>query len=197
MGEDDIYDYTNLLTIAPLSEEDIEQEFLLRKFLEKPVSKSILRRKASRERELLFPSEYWEEGVPIFPLQPQAIVHEETYHRLVLWASSESDTVFALIVDFLQSPSEENLHKTIGLLELEGVPLYPLGDDEQVKEIPFSKLLLSVLDTPRTKEELYEFGRRQLVTKRPEATVRQLLRRFLRSGFIIEDPKDVYSRAYS
>ena len=99
--------------------------------------------------------------------------------RLIDWAFEQSPEIEGLIFGFLEEPTNQGLTELLFDLECRGVPIYQISF---TPELSVTDLILRSL--PATKDELYELVQREHTTRRPAATVRQILRRLQKSGII-------------
>lgn len=180
------------LLIPAVLEEDINQEAELLRLSGKTPSKKLLRLKASVFREVLFADQLPGSATPLFEgvlIPPQGVIEQ-----IVEWAVIQSEEVQSMIYRFLEEPSEEGLAEILSELRLQGVLLPPMDSKPPGKPMPFSQLLLYLLDKngPMTLDQIYTLAREHMLSRRPEAAVRQLLRRYISEGKVEKVNDDLY-----
>lgn len=162
-------------------EEDLQQEAALLRLEGIKPSMTLLRKKAKIYTEYLFSGDV-PLATPLFrsPTPPLDVIE-----ALILWASQQDPEVNRLIINFLDDPGEEVLNQTLKELSRRG--LLAKSTMPTTCEMSLSKLIFEFLETPREIEEIYEFVRSiGHVSKRPEAAVRQILRRFVQKGDVVK-----------
>jgi hypothetical protein len=163
-----------------VSKEDIDQEVALLKLEGKHnVSRAIIYKRLSRSEAIfdevpMGASLLWQQS----PL-PDPVVTE----TLVDWAMHQTEKIAHVIFNFLESPTEDQVDEVIAQLRELGVTLEVAKPT--LKEIPLTQIVLDALGSrPHTREELYELARSIQPSNRPEAAIRQMLRRLSRNGVI-------------
>lgn len=190
---------------SDIEKEDVEQEYaiLAWKFRgtdKVPSRKLIYWRMKSKAREYL----YWDE-VPvgssyINPVDEELTPSVEVIEALVAWASKQELRIRDKVLEFLDNPSDSDLHHLLTLLRQAGLlaaDFSPQGEPKAPRSIGSRKgtlvqLVLKALELPTTKADLYNMARQLVHSRRPEAALRQTLRRLLEEKLIIETDTDVY-----
>ena len=153
-----------ILQLPQVDREDVEQEAALLRLQGITPNKAILAKRL-QPHELTFSGDL-EEALPL--ISPRIIPSTDTIEAIVDWALTQSSSVQSTIWDFFQDP-EDRIDATLKALHLQETYIN--------KKIPMTKLLLQAL--PCTKEALVEVVvQASPNTKRPEASVRQFLRRY-------------------
>lgn len=185
-----------VILIRPAVEkEDIDQEIELLKLEGKVPSRAVLYKKFSRYEGVLFDSI----GSPDLSGQPPWASAQysslETINRIVDWSLVQSDMVQSLVLEFLDSEIE--VDEVITILVKEGVITKP----KKYPKLPTITLTDEILALFSERREihiydLYEMAREfNSSSKRPEAAVRQIIRRLVRSGVITKEGAYVYCLA--
>lgn len=165
-----------IVQMSPVLREDVNQEAELLKLQGITPNRRILALRM-QQRELTF-SGPLEDARPIPQLGPSQPT-EDVLEALVDWTLEQISEVQAQMFEFLENP-DDLFDETISLLR--GFELIT-GSQKPPKELAFADILRSNL--PATRQELYRMGRELLpTTRRPEATVRQWIRRMLRDDSI-------------
>jgi len=165
---------TSNLDLTPVDPQDVEQEAeLLRLQGINPHKGIIWKRLAHKEAiydeipsgaSLLWSDEPY----------PDPLVTEE----LVKWAMGQSEAISEVIFNFLESPSDEGVDEVTQQLKSLGVDLF---SREVKKEKSLTQIILELLEKKAySLVELYEIGRALQPSNRPEAAVRQIMRRLTR-----------------
>lgn len=184
------HDDTELL-VPPIYQEDLQQEAALLKLMGKEPSMAILLKKHQTFQEYLF-DQPAENAIPLS--WGRVIPPEETLEQLILWAMDQSEKVQQLVFQLLEHPNEKTLKFVMKKLTLEGVILH---EAEPVKELSFTQMVLNLLEKdPRSLEDLYEFARNTITSRRPEAAVRQIIRRLIKENQL-EEVNGLYRRTNS
>lgn len=103
--------------------------------------------------------------------------------KLVDWSLEQSDRIRSVMLDFLDEPSEESLVSTLAILMDEGIIQSAIPP--KAEKASFADAIVRLLTTDRriySSQELYAWARGIHSAKRPEATVRQALRRLISLG---------------
>lgn len=103
---------------------------------------------------------------------------EAVIDKLVAWTTQQSATVQLAVQEYLEDPRDEALNQILLLIN-QAVP-----EKEADSKPNFAQLVIRAL--PATKDQLIQMAFREHLAKRPEATVRQVLRRLSRAGQIVE-----------
>jgi hypothetical protein len=133
------------------------------------------------------------------PLGSSSLWEEPGYdysvtERLVEWALTQSLEIADRIFEFLEEPLEEELPKVLKFLSNSGIPIYKA----EKTSMSSAQILLKALEVrPLLPEELTQIVRGLNPSKRPEALVRQFIRRYQKSGIIKVDEGIVYLEVYS
>lgn len=175
------------LSDPAITAEDIEQEHFIRQFLGQKSSKAVLRLKHTTKTNIqLFnslpdwvePTEPWEKHQ----------VDLEVVGKLIDWAHKQSNTVQAIIWDFLDQPTNDSLSSTLSRL----IEAKVLTKEQAVTGLTtesartMTDLIRDRL--PATKEELITHVQRMGNKRRPAMTVRQFIRVDLKREKIRVDP---------
>lgn len=162
--------------------DDINQEAAIREWLGLPTSKAILRLK-------LQPTE------PVFPSLPEGgeyhipgerLINFRAMEQLVDWALDQAAEIQVIIWKFLAAP-EVSLEDT--LLELKALGVI---ESTKVKGMKGNLTDLVRRSIPASKEELLELLQRESPsTRRPAATLRQILRRLTAKGEVVVTADDM------
>lgn len=184
----------DLIIPVEVDPQDINQEIELLKLegIKNP-SRSLIERRMKNHQPLLFGITTESFINEPLPWQTRSITSLEDTSALTEWALSKSDRIQDLILNFLEEPKEDEVDQIISQLEKEGIEIHR---SISIKEIPLWKQLLDQIQDRGfcTISELYEYGRSYITfSKRPEAAVRQAIRRLLKAGLIIKEEQDVYS----
>lgn len=182
--------------VPEVSAEDVEQEYqlLMLEYQNNPLrgtetpSRDIIRKRLQGRMS--------ESLVGEVPIHAQAIDMgggDETQRRveasikLVEWSFSQEKEAQNIIIAFLEDPSEHMLTITINRL-------VRLGYIDTVTYTPEAPASLADLLRRQLEQngimafaDLYEIARNQHVSKRPNAAVRQTLRRFESQGLLVRD----------
>lgn len=176
------------LTVPPLYRDDILQEAELLKLEGKTPSLRLLRKRAEAYEALLF-ADYLPSGATEIIWEGPQLPDFEVVEAIVNWAMEQAEATREKVLTFLEDPTEEGL-KTL-------LPQIQLQAPQKIKGGSLAQAILRLLSTrPHTKQELYEYARSEHQAKRPEATIRQLVRRLTREGKIQEVSHDTYSATH-
>jgi hypothetical protein len=171
-----------------LDPEDVKQEAALLRLQGKNPKLSLLRKRMDHQEgtfdEVPFgASSLWED-----PGYDQSVTD-----RLVEWALSQSLDIADRIFEFLEAPSDEDLPPLFKYLVRSGITLYQPKSSTQSS----AQILLSALRVrPHDPDELVQIIRSLYPSKRPEALVRQFLRRYQKSGILRVVEDKVYLEVY-
>lgn len=99
----------------------------------------------------------------------------EVTEQLVHWALQQSEEIAAVVFDFLDNPSDEAVDVTTKQLASLGIDVYKA---KKRKPKALTQIILELLERKSYEvEELNEVARSLQPSSRPEAAVRQILRR--------------------
>lgn len=192
------YDFQILKPSLP--QDDINQEIELLKLegIQNPSRDVIRKQHESQARSFLVDDfNYHPSSIPLFSEQEHSASGRlDAIERLVEWAAKQSDEIQQALYAFLEDPTPGNyriifrlLQKT-GLLHNQSASLAPRKE----KKLTMAEMIRRALRLQeRSKDELYQLARQNLITKRPEATVRQTLRRMLKANEILETIPDTFT----
>jgi hypothetical protein len=157
--------------LPAMSEEDRRQDFALAK-LERGIDKHRPPASAVFGRELAYGL-----GAPDFalPLFSEPAYNPEAMDKLLNWMFEQEDQIQAAVIAYLEDPSDRRLKAVLKIIDVAAETVYP-------KPMTLIQLILRIL--PAKKEELYRVARDQHNAKRPEAAIRQILRRLTLEGRI-------------
>lgn len=186
-------DQSQELLMTEVPEDDILQELELLKLQGIP--------KASRyivERKLKYQNrEYFFDDHSLLNIEGPAFApptfSAEVYDRLVDWALSQSPEIARLILEFLDEPSEEYLKQVLKILKKS--ELLAIDYETPSQSITLTQKILDFIEEQAVIviEDLYEMARIFLYdSRRPEAAVRQVIRRLTTQGQIEQIEKGVY-----
>ena len=111
----------------------------------------------------------------------------EAASRIIEWSFSQPEEAQNIVIAFLEEPTEHMLTITINRLVSKGY-IDPVTYTPEPSG-SLAELLKRQIEQAGTMsfEELYELARIQHVSKRPNAAVRQTLRRFEKQGLIVRN----------
>lgn len=176
-----------MTNLPRVQSEDIEQEAALLILQGKTPSRTLIYKRLSRGDAIF--DEIPQGSTLLFSDNP--VPDENVTRQLVEWALEQEERTQQLIFDFLDDPSDEALPGLLSQLDKQGVQLY---SREIKREKSLTQVILDeITKAPRTIEELYELGRQVHVSRRPEAAVRQVLRR-LTEQRILSLEKGLYTK---
>ena len=178
-----------ILVTPTIYKEDLDQEVELLKLLGKTPNRSIIIKKMLRYEAYLtdFQSPVaWDTT----PWSQSSDVSLESIQQITEWALTQSDQITVLIFEFLDGTVE--LSTVLKTLKASGLVSRIAKEYYYESRVTLTDQMLDRLQSPATIEELYSLARNFLDSKRPEAAVRQILRRFISKG-IIEKVDNVYS----
>ena len=181
----------NELTFGEIDPRDLDQESELLKLLGKQAHRGLLLRKAEREsNHLLFGDEVPDLAEPMGWTQ-SPIPDLEQLQEIVDWAINQGEEIAQRVFTFLDDPDPASLKALLAHLKEQGV----LTEEKTPSENTPNSLAALVLRSAGsqkgdkvgvTKEELYQLARDMHIARRPEAAIRQLLRRLLKEGKLKE-----------
>jgi hypothetical protein len=173
-----LYDEPFILQARVVDKEDVEQEAHLLRLQGIEPNRRIIRMKLSQGE----PTFSGDPGALATPIATTRIPPTVVIEMLLSWALQHRDELVTFqVLDFLDEPDEVKLDLLVRQLK---------GEKEKpVKERSLSEALYAfILQSPgRNIEDIYEFARTIHQSKRPEAAVRQFLRRAVREGRVIKD----------
>lgn len=113
----------------------------------------------------------------------------EAAAQLVEWSFSQPEEAQNIIIAFLEDPTEHMLTITINRLVKKGYIEQPEEPSDDRPTASLADLLRRQIEQAGTitLQELYELARVQHVSKRPNAAVRQTVRRFERQKLVTRD----------
>lgn len=166
----------------PITREDDEQEALLAKLENRAYRGGYRFAYSRRPREYgygLLPSDAWH--MPFAPEAPDPA----TVERLIGWVMSQERHVAVRVMDYLDDPSSESLERIKEVVDV--------GMTMEIKHNRPATLTDLILRTlPASMPELYNLARREHVSKRPEAAVRQIIRNLVKRGTIEMDSEETF-----
>lgn len=116
------------------------------------------------------------------------IPNPRVIEQIVTWSLEQSDLIRKAIFEFLEEPTDDNLSNTLTFLIDQGI-IEAVATGEKPKKVGFIDALVRLMKTerrPYTSGELYAWARTIHSAKRPEATVRQALRRLISDGKVVK-----------
>lgn len=187
-----------LLLTPVVTKEDLDQEMELLRLQGKNPSRSIVYKKLSRYESLLFDSIGTPDipGAEPIPWEGEPTPTLEIMTQLISWAIQQSIQIQNVVLSFLEGRSDESetVEKLIslGIISRQNKRLLRSGGEFTLSltDIILKKLEESVQVNIK---DLYRSAREFTVSKRPEAAVRQIMRRFIRLGIVTRISEDVYS----
>jgi len=171
-----------LYALPPVSLDDVRQERALAALEGKVVHRSRFAYQR-RDREYgygLTPQDDWQS--PFAPPAPDPAVVES----LITWVMSQERHVAVRVMDYLDSPSPELLERVKEVIDV-GMTL---ETHRQVREVTLTDLICRAL--PANMTTLYELARREHMSRRPEAAVRQIIRNLRKRGAIDMDSEEMW-----
>lgn len=171
-----------------LDPDDVNQEAALLRLQGKNPRLSLLRKRMSHEEDTF-------DEVPFgsAPLWEDPGYDQSVTDQLVEWALSQSLDIADRIFEFLEQPSDEDLPPLFKYLVRSGITLHQPKSSAQSS----AQILLSALRVrPHDPGELAQIIRSLYPSKRPEALVRQFLRRYQKSGILRVEEDKVYMEVY-
>jgi len=193
------------LIVPTVHSSDVEQErFLIHLTTGKPlheISKQIIvRRLRGQERSLLSNFESEMSYSPLWQESNFTGAQLETIEQILIWVSDKPQEIQDQVNEFLEDPNLTNLSETISLLE--DYHLIPKQSRRRKSPIPGRRrpptsltqlIIRALISGPREIEDLYQMARNNSNARRPEAAVRQTLRRLKGKNIIAESEQGVYS----
>lgn len=163
---------------ASVEREDINQEAELLRLSGITPNKRIIRaRLAGQSRELLC-NFAPEEATPLGYLTQRPIPPTEVFEQLIDWTLAQTEDIQAALFNFFEDP-EENIDQTLQFLQ--DAAIIDRISLDTPKTTSLAEIMRAAL--PATKESLSTLIRQvSPTTERPEATVRQFLRRGTQHG---------------
>lgn len=164
-----------------MDNEDLQQEAQLLRLQGITPNLSLLRKRMAHEMDTFDELPFG--AAPIFD---EPGYDYSVTEQLVTWALEQSIEISDRVLEFLEDPSEEELPDLLSYLKDSGVKIHKVKKNTQSA----SQVLLRALKVrPHDPGELVEIIRSINPSRRPEALVRQFLRRYQKLGYIdvIED----------
>ena len=183
MGHDYSDQSEDFILLTPrVEEDDVRQEAELLRLEGKEPSKKIIRRRLlSRNRVLSF-YRLFSPAPPPWARSPA--VNTETLYQLVTWAMEQTRPIQEVIWTFLETP-DDLLTTTVEELQRLGVIQPPESSSSKRGGHSSSLAQLILRSLPATLEDLTKLVQTESPeTRRPAATVRQVVRRYQRKGEI-------------
>lgn len=162
------------------SSEDLEQEILIAKWEGRVKYRPPYTAKFGRE--LGYGQRAPDNASPFFPPHEY---NPEAVETLLEWMFDQSDQIQVAVLAYLSDPSERRFKTVLRLIDRATEEVRPRQSNTLVD------LVVRVL--PATLEDLYKMARREHQAKRPEAAVRQLLRRLTAEGRIVKKGELYYA----
>lgn len=191
------------LLLPEVDLEDLKQESELLKLQGKQVRLEILRRRASRHEALLFSTWVPSTARALFSgtdsRSPEEILYppEPPYiERIIQWTQGLSEDFQKRITEFLENPDEEQLQSLLNELSSLGL-LISLQEEEESPSTLASWILRTLAKAGHEGillTSLYEAARTIHLSRRPEAAVRQWLRRNRELVEVRENPQKIVLR---
>lgn len=185
------YDNPFVLQATVVENADVEQEVALLELQGFKVSRHIVRlRLAQENRGLVFQGDpgSMAEPIAVNRMAPRAVVEQ-----LIEWATEQDHDLARQVLDFIAEPDEELLNAIV--LRLKRAKLVSTDQPTDRPAGTLSAVLTTYIrQKPRTKEELYDYARTLHQAERPEAAVRQFLRRAVRTN-VLKLENELYSIA--
>lgn len=177
MSEESLYKLPPTMT-----REDALQEHALAK-LENRRSRGYLRAVASKQpREYgygLLPQDDWQN--PFAPEAPDPSVVQ----TLIEWVMSQERHVAVRVMDYLDNPGPDTLEAIREVVDIKVAV-------DAARTTPMTLTDLIIKNLPCDVPTMYDLARREHLSKRPEAAVRQIIRNLTRRGIIAGDSEGVY-----
>lgn len=169
-----------LYALPPLSLEDIRQERALAELEgRKPQRSRFAYQRRDREYGYgLLPQDDWQS--PFAPPAPDPA----TVEALIDWVMSQERHVAVRVMDYLDDPRPELLNRVKEVIDV-GMTL---ETHQQVKDVTLTDLICRAL--PANMATLYDLARREHMSRRPEAAVRQIIRNLRKRGVIDIDSEE-------
>lgn len=158
------------------SDEDRQQLREVDKLEGKTLSRS---RKVDEIKELSYGLVPVEDAIPLWTGE---VPDPEVIEKLSEWLLAQSEIISHAVLDYLDEPNEDQLHKVLRII---GKTFKPVN-----KEITLTELITRAL--PTTLEKLYVMARREHRSKRPEAAVRTILRGLEKRREVYKDEQGRY-----
>lgn len=161
--------------------DDLKQEAALLRLQGKTPNMGLLKKRMAHEMDTF----------DEMPMGASLIFDEPEYdfsvtEQLVSWALDQSLEIADHVFEFLEDPSDEDLPPLLNFLKKAGVQIHQVKKQTQSS----AQVLINALKVrPHDPGELVQIIQSINPSKRPEALVRQFIRRYQRSGQIevIED----------
>jgi hypothetical protein len=175
------YDNPFILQAAEVDRQDVDQEMELLRLMGLKPNRRIVTARLSQVTEGIFQGD---PGSLASPIVTRTLPPVQVVQQLIAWAIDQSDEISKIILDFIVEPDDDQLEGIINQLSDAGL-LKSKKQKTAGKGILSETLTAYIAERPRTKEELYDYARVIHQAKRPEAAVRQYLRRAVSNGQLI------------
>jgi len=180
--------YEIQLILPNPKKDDIDQEIALLKLQGVPnPSRSIVSKRLANDDRAYLVDDFTNlpSVLPLFGSDNFTGERMEAITNLLEWAAKQADYIETAIHDFLEDPSEASLRIIMGILEDAQLLMISAFDKhKKPKKLTLTELIRRSLRSGSCSiEQLYILGRENSPqSKRPEAAVRQALRRMERLG---------------
>lgn len=170
------FDDPFILQARIVDQEDVNQEAALLRLQGIMPNRRIIRLKMSQGE----PTFSGDPGSLAQPISTVKIAPMEVIEMIISWALQQVPELAKEILDFLDEPSETVLQALIERVRQD----IPGGSVKRTSAAPgsLSAVIFKYLQEPKHIDELYELARGIHTAERPEAAVRQYLRRAVRAG---------------
>jgi len=169
--------------------EDVAQEIELAKLMgvARPSARLIrLSLEAEANTSMSFSGDPGSMATPVTGSRP--IASPEVLERLMEWVETQPVDIAAEVLRFLGGNVDDELALDHLMKYLGRRGVITDNSPKPRHQPSLAGLLFEYCRTPRTRQELYDYARAIGHTaKRPEASVRQFLRRYTRTGAIVQD----------
>lgn len=187
--------------IPSVSKSDVDQQMalLVLEGIINPSRSVVIRQLKYQDRAFLTDFDGHEEITQLWHEPNHSEAQLQAIEQIVRWASKQSDQVRIEVFKFLDDPSFKNLQETLDQLYNLGIikKKSSRNPNRSNHQSSLTDMILHSLEFPQPLEELMELGRMNSTSRRPEAAVRQALRRLKRKGTIIETSPGIYVLASS
>lgn len=176
MNDYSSFDNPFILQAPTVDKDDIDQEMELLKLQGVRVSRRIVTLRLSQNAEATFQGD---PGSIASPITTRSLPPHEVVNQLIEWAIEQSAEVSRAVLDFLAEPDDDQLDDLVARLKKSGA--IARKSPPKAKNGMLSQVLFTYIsEKARTREELYAYARTLHQAERPEAAVRQYLRRAVR-----------------
>lgn len=191
----------DIFLLPHISKDDIDQEIELLKLetgIERVSRSIIIKKLRKQERAVLSSFDMEIDFTPLWQESSFTVAQLQAIEQILDWASHQNDLIQAEVFRFLDEPSHDNLREIINLLVDNGI-INRTSRRRAVKvkqqhrrSFSLTQLIIKALKTRSYMiDDLYELARQNSSAERPEAAVRQTLRRLVRKGYVIQTG-DIY-----